>query len=303
MKLAYIHTFVAGAVAFALFAGCAKKDSTLGGSPSASAKPSLKFSAIPDQNQSKLRESFNALAKHLGGVLGLPVEYVPAADYNASIEMFKNGDIQLAWFGGLTGVQAREAVPGARAIVQGDSDPQFYSYFIAHKDAGLSKSDAFPSSIANLAFTFGAEQSTSGRLMPAFFIQKETGKTPEQFFQKTVSFSGSHDKTCELVESGQFQAGVVNFETYDKRVKEGKTNPETCQVIWQTPRYVDYNFTAHPSLESTHGAGFTDKLAKALIDIKDPALLSAFPRKALIPAKNADYDQIKEVAKQLGFLR
>jgi len=126
----------------------------------------LRFSAIPDQNSTELQEKFQPLASYLSNRLGVPVEYVPSRDYQASVEMFKNEDVHLAWFGGLTGVQARGAVEGARAIAQGAADPQYYSYFIAHKDSGLERSDDFPQVISNLRFTFGSESSTSGRLMP-----------------------------------------------------------------------------------------------------------------------------------------
>jgi phosphonate transport system substrate-binding protein len=163
--------------------------------------------------------------------------------------MFKNGDVLLAWYGGLTGVQARSKVKGANAIAQGDADPKYYSYVVAHKDTGLKKSDKFPAEIANLKFTFGPEQSTSGRLMPEFFFRKETKKAPADFFKNPVNFSKSHDQTAELVASGQFQAGVLNYKVYDRRVKEKKTDPETVVVIWQTPYYADYNWTAHPDLE------------------------------------------------------
>ena len=43
----------------------------------------------------------------------------------------------------------RAKVPGAKAIVQGKEDTAFKSYFIANKDAGLEKSDAFPAAIAS----------------------------------------------------------------------------------------------------------------------------------------------------------
>ncbi|MCB9514102.1 MAG: putative selenate ABC transporter substrate-binding protein [Candidatus Krumholzibacteriia bacterium] len=267
------------------------------------AKKELLYTAIPDQNSTELIEKFKPFSDHLSQVLGVPVRYVPARDYQASVEMFRNGDVQLAWFGGLTGVQARAAVPGASAIAQGAADPTYYSYFIANASTGLEKSDDFPMGIEDLAFTFGSESSTSGRLMPEHFIREATGKAPSDFFSKPVSFSGSHDKTCELVASGQFQAGVVNYKVYDRRVAEGTTDPNVVRVIWQTPQFADYNWTAHPSLDATFGAGFTMKLQKAMTDISDPALLAALPREKLIPASNAEFEGIREVAVQLGMLR
>src|ERR1041385_4408545 len=82
----------------------------------------LRFSGIPNQNATDLAEKYKPLAKYLSEKLGVEVEYVPSADYNASVDGFKNGDLQLCWFGGFTGVQARAAVEGARAIACGPRD-------------------------------------------------------------------------------------------------------------------------------------------------------------------------------------
>ena len=264
--------------------------------------PVLRFSAIPDQDETRLRERFVPVAKYLSARLGVPVEYVHATRYADAVDLFKNADVQLAWFGGLSGVQARDAVKGARAIAQGAEDPNFFSYFIAHADAGIEPSDAYPASIAGKRFTFGSMGSTSGRLMPEAFIRENTGKAPEDVFS-SVSFSGSHDRTVELVASGQFDVGAVNYKVYDRRVREGETDPALLRVIWKTPVYADYNFTAHPELEARYGEGFTDRLQLALVEMNDPSLLEAFPRSALIPAQNGDFDAIHRLAKELGFIR
>jgi phosphonate transport system substrate-binding protein len=295
--------------AFVAAGGCDNSSNTSTGPTTAStaSKPAgeqvLRFSAIPDQNSTELREKFDAMASHLSNKLGVKVQYVPATDYKASVEMFKNGDIQLAWFGGLTGVQARQAVPGARAIAQGDTDPRFISYFVANSSAPIQPSDSFPADLGKLSFTFGPASSTSGRLMPEYFIRQNTGKSPAEFFGKEPSFTEGHDKTLELVEAGKVQAGVVNFEVYDKRVADKKTDPAKVKIVWKTPQYADYNFTAHPDLDKQFGAGFVDKLQTALIAMDDPKLLGAFPRAKLIPAKNEDYAQTEQVAKELGFVR
>lgn len=263
----------------------------------------LVFTAIPDQDETRLREKFGPVARYLSDELGVRVEYQHATNYADSVEQFKNGDVQLAWFGGLSGVQARHAVKGARAIAQGEEDTQFHTYFIAHEKTGLTRSDSFPMALEGKKFRFGSQDSTSGRLMPEHFIRQHTGKAPDEFFGMPNSFSGSHDLTVEDVQNGTFDAGAVNYSVYDRRVAEGKTDPDVCRIIWKTPAYMDYNFTAHPDLETKFGAGFTDKLQKALIEMDDPALLSAFPRKRLIAASNEDYTTVEELALQLGFIR
>lgn len=263
----------------------------------------LRFTAIPDDNTTELQEKFAPVAAYLSTALGVPVVYVPSSDYGASVEMFKNGDIQLAWFGGLTGVQARQAVPGAHAIVQGVEDPNYFSYFIAHTSTGLQRSDDFPVAIRDLKFTFGSPMSTSGRLMPEHFIRASTGMSPDEFFEHDYGFSGSHNKTAEQVQSGAYQAGVLNYKVYESMIEKGQIDPDVCRVIWKTPPYADYNFTAHPDLEHMFGEGFTLKLQRALIAMDDEELLAAFKRSGLIAADDRQFDDILTVARSLNLAR
>jgi phosphonate transport system substrate-binding protein len=86
-------------------------------------------------------------------------------------------------------------------------------------------------------------------------------------------------------------------------VEAGQTDPEVCRIIWKTPLYADYNWTAHPELETQFGNGFTDRLQQALIDIEDPLLLVALPRNRLIPANNEDFEGIREAAEKLNMVR
>jgi phosphonate transport system substrate-binding protein len=264
----------------------------------------LRFSGIPNNNTTELAEKYRPLARHLAGELGVEVEYVPTSDYGATVEAFKNGDLLLAWFGGLTGVRARAAVPGAHAIVCGKVDKQFKTYFVANAASGLERSDEFPAALAGRKFTFGAAESTSGRLMPEYWIRKKTGKSPRDFFGAEMHFSGGHDKTAALVQAGTFEAGALDFTTYERLVKERKLDPVLCKVIWVTPEYPDYNFTAHPALEERFGSGFTAKLTRALLAIEDPALLAGMDRpQGLVACSDADFEELRKLAVELKLVR
>jgi len=285
------------ALAVALSAGCSDTEQA---GPEPGGK--LVFTAIPGEKATQLKDKFDKLAVYLTDRLGVDCEYRAAKDYGASVSMFRNGDIQLAWYGGLTGVQAREGVSGARAIAQGSEDPAYYSYFIAHESVGIEATDTFPAAIADLPFTFGSKLSTSGRLMPESFIRANTGKSPADFFTSPVGFSGAHPKTVEAVKAGTaFKAGAVSYTTYDAMVASGEA--AGTKVIWKTPLYADYNWTAHPDLESRFGAGFIDKVQAALIELDDQEILrEGFARTKLIPATNEDFERIRETAIELGFL-
>jgi phosphate/phosphite/phosphonate ABC transporter binding protein len=167
--------WVAAALAFAALAGPAGLRPA-----SAQDKPALVFTAIPDQDESRLVERFTKLAELLQTKLGVPVKYIPVKSYPAAVTAFTNNQVQLAWFGGFTGVQARRAVPGSQAIVQGAEDVNFKSFFIANAKTGLKPSKELPKEIAGKSFTFGARASTSGRLMPEHFLRQAFGRRPRR---------------------------------------------------------------------------------------------------------------------------
>ncbi|APW65349.1 MULTISPECIES: putative selenate ABC transporter substrate-binding protein [Arcobacteraceae] len=259
------------------------------------------FTAIPDQDETKLKERFSKLAVYLTKELNVDVKFVPVKSYSASIAAFRNNQVQLAWFGGLSGVKARLIVPGSVAIAQGVEDPEFHSYIIANSSTGLEKSEAFPAGIADKTFTFGSKGSTSGRLMPEYFIRENMKKAPNDLFKK-VGFSGNHTKTISLVQSGAYEVGAVNFKVWDRELKAGNIDTSKVKVLWKTPAYPDYQFTAHGNLDEVYGAGFTTKLTNALLNLKDKAILDAFPRAAFIKAKNADFDPILNVGRKIGLI-
>lgn len=169
--------------------------------PGAAAK-TFRFTAIPDEDQARLVERFGKVADYLEERLGVEVEYVPVNSYGAAVTAFRNDQVQLAWFGGLSGVQARRLVPGSRAIAQGSEDARFQSYSIAHESTGLERDDELPEAIEGMSLTFGARTSTSGRLMPEHFLgQRFDDADPEALFSR-VGYSGDHSRTIALVEAG-----------------------------------------------------------------------------------------------------
>jgi len=266
------------------------------------AKPAtLVFSAIPDQDQTALVKRFGKVADYLSKKLGVPVKYVPVKSYSAAITAFRNNQIQLAWFGGLSGVRARLLVPGSQAIAQGKEDTEFKTYFIAHRSTGLQGSEHFPDGIKGKTFTFGSKGSTSGRLMPEYYIRQHFQQSPQKIF-KRVGFSGNHSRTIALVQTGAYQVGATNFKVWEKELAAGKIDTNKVSVIWQTPTYPDYQWSIRGDVDQRWGAGFKQKVKQALLDMNDPDLLNAFPRSAFIPAKNADYQPILETAKEIGLI-
>ena len=268
----------------------------------AQAEETFRFTAIPDEDQSRLIERFSKVADYLEGRLDVEVEYVPVKSYGAAVTAFRNDQVQLAWFGGLSGVQARRLVPDSRALAQGQEDAEFQSYFIAHRSTDLEPADELPEAIADKSFTFGAKTSTSGRLMPEHFLRQRFDEAPEDIFSR-VGFSGDHSRTIALVESGTYELGAVNYSVWEAAVEDGRVDTDKVEVIWSTPSYPDYQWTIRGDADERYGDGFSERVQQALLEMDDPALLESFPRSAFIPADNSMYAPIEEVAESLGLLR
>ncbi|MEW9050509.1 MAG: putative selenate ABC transporter substrate-binding protein [Neobacillus sp.] len=260
----------------------------------------LKIGAIPDQNAADLQKGMDAVAAYLSEQTGLKVEFVPSVDYAALVTGFQRGEIHLAWFGGLTSVQARNLVPEAESIVQRPRDAEFQSVFITQEGSGINSLE----DLKGKSFTFGSESSTSGHLMPRYFIN-EAGIEPNTDFNGKPNFSGSHDTTYKLIESGSFQAGALNISVWEAAVKEGKVDTTKVKVFYTTPDYYDYNWTVNSNLEEVFGKGTKQKVKEALLSFtgEPKEIADLFQTDKFIETKNDNYQKIEQVAKELEIIK
>ena len=277
----------------ALAAGIALSVSAL----AAQAADVLKVSAIPDEAPTELQRKFKPLGAYLEKELGMPVEFVPVSDYAAVVEGIAADRVDLAWLGGFTFVQTRLKTGNAIPLVQREQDEKFTSKFIT--------ADASVNSLQDLkgkTFAFGSVSSTSGSLMPRYFMQQD-GIVPEQFFSR-VAFSGAHDATVAWVQAGKVDAGVLNASVWDKLVAAGKVDTAKVKVIATTPTYYDYNWTVRGSLDPELTARI--KAAFLALDPAKPehkAILDLQAASRFIETKPENYTGIEEAARAAGLLK
>lgn len=264
--------------------------------------------AIPDQDPEKLQRLYSKLATYLQKELGVPVTYKPVTDYTAAVTAFKVGDLDMVWFGGLTGVQARLQVKGAEAIAQRDIDAQFHSIFIANKNTQLKliKDLSGLQELKGHTFTFGSESSTSGRLMPQYFL-KQAGVGLNDF-KGQAGFSSSHDATIKLVEAGTYDAGVLNEQVWQSRLKSGEVNLNKVEVLWRTPSFYDYHWVINPSVNQRYGDDFTKKVQTALLKLnpdipEQKEILDLFGAQKFIATQNSNYARIETVGREIGKIK
>lgn len=259
----------------------------------------LRIAAIPDENPNELLRVYTPFAEYLAKELRMKVRFTPVVDYAATVEVLAAGKVDLVWYGGFTSVQAVRRTNGtAKRLVLRQEDAEFKSVFIAKPASGIN-------SLADLkgkTFAFGSVSSTSGHLMPRFFILK-ANLNPERDF-KQVAYSGAHDATALWVESGKVDAGALNFLVWDKLIQTKKVDLSKVNVFWTTPPYVDYVWTARGDLDK----GLQEKITAAFLklDYGNPEhkrLLDLHRTKKYIKATDEEWKGIEEAAVAAGLLK
>ena len=267
--------------------------------------PVLRVGGVPDQDTARLARRYQSFANYLSDTLGVPVEFVPSVDYAAVVTAFSQDQLQLAFFGGLTGVQARLQKPGAIAIAQREHDAAFHSKFIARADLDLGSPEDLKALSGNLSITFGSPNSTSGHLMPRYFLKQARIDAATDFRQEP-NFSGSHDTTWQLVESGAFDLGALNEDVWDRAVRESRVDAGKVKEFYITPTYYDYNWTVQGDLDQIYEEGFTDKIRMALLELNPQdhgEILELFSTEKFIPTSNENYQAIEDVARELEIIK
>ncbi|MFT0866927.1 putative selenate ABC transporter substrate-binding protein [Pseudomonas sp. CAM1A] len=258
----------------------------------------LHVSAIPDEAPTELLRKFKPLGEYLEQQLGMKVQFVPVADYPAVVESLASDRLDLAWLGGFTFVQVHLKDPKATPLVQREQDAKFTSKFITANPDVKSLKD-----LKGKTFAFGSISSTSGSLMPRYFMLKNDNIKPEEYFSR-VAYSGAHDATAAWVQAGKADAGVLNASVWDKLVKAGKVDTGKVRVFATTPEYFDYNWTVRGNMDPA----LKEKIKQAFLAL-DPAkpadkkILDLQAASRFIETRPENYQGTEQAAREAGLLK
>jgi len=257
----------------------------------------LRVGVLPDQNPETLHDRYDALLEQLSAKTGLDTKLVIPSDYDALIEMFRDGELELAYFGGLTFVKAH-IFYDAEPLVMRDEDTRFTSWIIVK---GTNTSHVL-SDFKGKKFSFGSKLSTSGHLMPRYFLQQEKQIIAERYFSE-VHYSGTHDKAAYQVRDGTVDLGAVNSEIVRDMVQDGRLKENDLRVLWETPPYPNYVWTVPANLDQTIKTQLRNAfLGFNMNDAVDGKVLADLNSEGFLPAGTKDFLILEEVALSLGLL-
>lgn len=261
------------------------------------AEAPLRIGMIPDVNPGRIVRDSRPLVDYLSRETGRRIELTVPTNYATVVESLVNQTVDFAYLGAFTYVQANRRA-GVVPVVQRVEDRNFHSLFVTHPGSGIRTI----SDLEGKRFAFGDVNSTSGHLMPWYFLRQQ-GHDPRRFFGQ-VLYSGGHDATALAIANGKVDAGAIDETVYRKLLEKGIISKRKVSVFWTTPAFYDYVWAARKGLD----AGTREKLARAYLklDGKTPEhrkLLALLRGSKFVRADDQAYDQVREAGEAAGLLR
>lgn len=277
--------------ALVLAAGCGARHSSDG-----STSKVMHMSMIPTTDPGKVIRESQPLIAYLERETGLKIDLTVPTNYAAVVEAIANDRVDIAYLGGFTYVQASKR-SGVVPLVQRERDRNFHSLFIAHVDSGIvSLGD-----LKGRLFAFGDINSTSGHLMPEYFMRE--AKVDPEVISKAL-YTGGHDATALAVANRKADAGAMDETVYQKMVADGKLDAKQVKVFYTTPPFFDYIWVARKTLGPQIGESFSSAMLK--LSPNDPAqkaVLDLLNATNYVKAEDSNYNKLRQAATEAGLLK
>jgi len=264
--------------------------------PDIAAQQRLRLTVIPTTDPGKVIRESQPLLSYLEKETGAKIELTVPTNYAAAVEAIASDQVDIAYLGGFTYVQASKRA-GVVPLVQRDRDQNFHSLFITQVDSNISNL----SDLKGHTFAFGDVNSTSGHLMPEYFMRES--KVDPDVIARAI-YSGGHDATALAVANKKVDAGALDETVYQRMVKDGKIDPSKVKVFYTTPPFYDYIWVARKGLDPKLAESFTAAFLK--LDANDPThktILDLLNAAKYVKAVDSNYDKLRQAAKDSGLLK
>jgi phosphonate transport system substrate-binding protein len=285
---------IAGALGLLLIQGCDG-----GESPSGAEKPNeaLRLALVPSEDAERMTEGFEPIRKKLAEDIGREVKMVSVTDYTSVIEAMRGGKVDVAWYGPLSVVLAKEQA-GADPFVIADIEGKgvtYRSFLIVHAESPA-KSIADLKGM-NLALVDPA--STSGNLVPRSDILDATGQTVEKYFAK-ATYAGSHDAALIALIGRSVDVCAIQDVTFEDAVKRGDIKREDYRIVHESAEIPQSPLAFRKDLD----ADLKASIRKSFLGMKEGELNMDVPGmgkvRGFVATDYGKYQPIEKMAKNLG---
>lgn len=267
----------------------------------------IDFGIISTESQSNLEELWEPFLAAMSEEMGRPINGFYATDYAGVIEAMGAGKIQIAWYGGKSYIEAAKR-SGAEAFAQtvaSDGSKGYYAHLITNKenpivseiDVEAGNGDQYViDNSANLTFAFNDPNSTSGFLVPSYYVFAQNGVNPNEAFSELV-FSGSHEATAQAVANDQVDVATNNSESMARLQETDPEAFEQVQIIWTSPLIPSDPIAFKSDLPEC----LKDEFKNFFHNFEDETVLGPLDWAGFDPAGDADWNTIREldIARQM----
>lgn len=250
----------------------------------------LRVALLPDENASTVIKNNEPLKTYLEQKLGRKVELVVTTDYSSMIEAMRRGRIEMAYFGPLSYVMAKQKAPGIEAFAAQISkgSPTYRSVLIANTQSGLQSAK----DVKGKVVAFGDPASTSSHLIPKSAL-RAAGLTEKTDYQE--QFVGNHDAVALTVQNGKAQAGGLSQPIFEALLEKKTIDATKVKVLQVSQPFPNYPWTMQGGLS----AELKGMIRQAFLELKDPTVLKPFKAEGFAPVQDKDYDGIRELGRIL----
>lgn len=195
----------------------------------------LKFGIISTEASQNLAPLWDPFLADMSEQIGMEVEPFFATDYAAVIQAMRFDQIDLAWYGNKSAMEAVDRADGEifAQTVAANGAPGYWSLMITHKDSDIESVDDVLANASELVFGNGDPNSTSGYLVPGYYVFAKNGVDASSAFKRTLN--SSHETNALAVANQQVDVATFNTEGMERLEVTAPDKAEQLRVIWKSP--------------------------------------------------------------------
>jgi phosphonate transport system substrate-binding protein len=222
-----VRRFLAVLITLALFSAAAVS--------AAETLTEITLGIIPTESSSGAMKGFEPFRADMEKALGVPVKLFIAPDYAGVIEAMRFNKVHIAWFGNKSAIEAVNRASGEVFVQTVDvtGNPGYWSLIVVHKDSPYQNIDEIIRDGKNLTFGNGDPNSTSGYLIPTYYIWGQRGIDPTKHFK--LVRSANHETNLMAVANKQVDFATNNTENWDKFAQAHPDQIKNVRAIWKSP--------------------------------------------------------------------
>lgn len=207
----------------------------LGAGAQAQEVKELNFGIIATEKAGALRQMWEPFLDDMSRAVGVKVNGFYATDYAGIIEAQRFNKVQIAWYGNKSAIEAVDRANGEVFVqfVDLDGTPGYYSYLITHKDSGITSLDQVLKNGKDMSFGIGDPSSTSGTLVPTYYVFTLNNLDPKTHFR--VMRSANHESNFLAVLNRQVDVATSNSEMTQKMKEKAPEKFNQIRILWTSP--------------------------------------------------------------------